>query len=348
MLLDRGASMSGAATQFTAKESGGPNTQPARPEAPRSARAAVEKSLPLLQHGDAVFLRKAGCVSCHNNSLTEMTLQRARRHGFSVDEAAARAQLDAIRPYLEGWRERVLQDIPIPGGVDTVSYILAGLVAADYAPDPATDAMARYLKRRQAADGGWRIAAQRAPLESSDVEATAISLRALQAYAPQPQRADYAQSIQRGARWLLQAEAKTTEDHVYRLLGLGWTGGNKDAVRKSARDLIALQRADGGWGQLPTLASDAYATGQALTALAEAGGLMVTDPVYRRGVQFLLRTQLEDGSWYVKTRTLPVQPYFDSEFPHGRDQFISAAATNWATMALARGGKEFTAEAQRR
>ena len=93
-------------------------------------------------------------------------------------------------------------------------------------------------------------------------------------------------------------------------------------------------RADGGWGQIPTIASDAYATGQALTAVAEAGSLAVTDPVYRQGVQFLLNTQLEDGSWYVRTRAVPVQPYFESEFPHGSDQFISAAATNWATMAL--------------
>ena len=56
---------------------------------------------------------------------------------------------------------------------------------------------------------------------------------------------------------------------------------------------------------------------------------------YRKGVRFLLDTQLEDGSWYVRTRAIPVQLYFDSEFPHGQDQFISAAATNWATMALA-------------
>jgi hypothetical protein len=56
--------------------------------------------------------------------------------------------------------------------------------------------------------------------------------------------------------------------------------------------------------------------------------------VYQRGVRFLLNTQLEDGSWYVRSRAIPIQPYFDSEFPHGKDQFISAAATNWATMAL--------------
>ena len=31
--------------------------------------------------------------------------------------------------------------------------------------------------------------------------------------------------------------------------------------------------------------------------------------------------------------------YFDAEFPHERNQFISDAATNWATMALARVAK---------
>jgi hypothetical protein len=31
---------------------------------------------------------------------------------------------------------------------------------------------------------------------------------------------------------------------------------------------------------------------------------------------------------------MPIQPYFDAQFPYGRDQFISTAATNWATQAL--------------
>jgi hypothetical protein len=127
----------------------------------------------------------------------------------------------------------------------------------------------------------------------------------------------------------------TTEDHVFVLLGLYWARHDSPAIRRTADALIALQRADGGWSQLPTLASDAYATGEALTALVKSRTLKPSDPAYRKGVRFLLESQLADGSWYVRTRAIPVQPYFDSEFPHGPDQFISAAATNWATMALA-------------
>ena len=71
----------------------------------------------------------------------------------------------------------------------------------------------------------------------------------------------------------------------------------------------------------------------ALVALQTAG-LSVSDAAYERGVRFLLNTQQEDGSWYVRTRAMAFQPYFDAGFPHGFDQWISAAGTSWATMAL--------------
>jgi len=85
---------------------------------------------------------------------------------------------------------------------------------------------------------------------------------------------------------------------------------------------------------VPTLATDAYATGQALVALRESRAVAVDSAAYQRGIQYLLNSQLEDGSWYVRTRAPSFQPYFDSDFPHGPDQFISAAASNWASMAL--------------
>ena len=84
---------------------------------------------------------------------------------------------------------------------------------------------------------------------------------------------------------------------------------------------------------MPTMESNAYATGQTLVALQTAG-MPVSDPVYRRGVQFLLNTQMEDGSWCVRSRALGFQPYFDNGFPYGVDQWISNAGTDWATMAL--------------
>ena len=56
---------------------------------------------------------------------------------------------------------------------------------------------------------------------------------------------------------------------------------------------------------------------------------------YRRGVTWLLKHQLEDGSWHVKSRSKPFQTYFETGFPHKKDQFISMSASCFATAALA-------------
>ena len=79
--------------------------------------------------------------------------------------------------------------------------------------------------------------------------------------------------------------------------------------------------------------SNAYTTGLAMMAL-NVSGVAASDAAYQRGVQYLLNTQHEDGSWHVKTRAAGFQPYFDNGFPHGVDQWISAAATGQATIAL--------------
>jgi ankyrin repeat protein len=300
-----------------------------------SPRAAVERVLPLLQQTDVTFLKKSGCVSCHNNTLAAMAVATARSRGLRVNEEIAHGQAQAIADYLDGWRERALQGIAIPGDADTVSYILLGLAAENYPATDATEAMARFLRRQQRPNGQWRIFAHRPPLEASDIQVTAASMRSLQAYAPPTDRAAFQQAVERASAWLAQAQPGTTEDRAFQLLGLGWAKSGKAAIQKAARSLVAEQRPDGGWAQIPTLASDAYATGQALVALEQSGAMAVTDPAYRRGIQFLLNTQLEDGSWHVKARALVIQPYFDSGFPHGHDQFISVAASNWAAMALA-------------
>jgi len=74
-------------------------------------------------------------------------------------------------------------------------------------------------------------------------------------------------------------------------------------------------------------------TGKALYALYIAG-LPTTDAAYRKGVAYLLRNQQEDGSWHMKTRALGFQPYLEVGFPHAYDQWMSAAGSGWAVMAL--------------
>ena len=306
---------------------------PLNPKPASSARVAVERALPLLQTNDVNFLRKSGCVSCHNNNLTAITIANARKQRLKVNESIAASQKEKIAAYVEGYRENYLQGDSIAGGADTTGYILVGLAAENWPADPATDAMARYLKNVQRADGSWRSFGGRPPIESSDLQATATAMRAIQIYGLKSRRAEYEGAVERAASWLAQARVRTNEDRVFQILGLKWVS-NEPKAHELATELLAKQRPDGGWSQSASLSSDAYATGQALFALSESGVLKPSDAAYRRGAEFLMNTQCEDGSWYVRSRSIPFQPQFQSGFPYGRDQFISAAATNWAVIAL--------------
>jgi ankyrin repeat protein len=305
------------------------------PSPAASPIAAIERTIPLLQKSDTTFSQKAGCVSCHNNTLTAMSVAAARKQGVSIDEQIASKQLKTIGAFVDSWRERMHQGVGIPGDAETVSYILLGMAAEGYGADAATDAAVRFLKGKQWPDGHWEPLAHRPPLEASIFAVTAFSMRAMQLYAPAAQRAEYARAAKLAASWLASNRPSTHDDRVFQLLGLGWSSASQARIRIAARQLIDEQRADGGWSQLPSLATDAYATALTVFALRESGAVPATDPAVTRGVRFLLNTQLGDGSWFVKARVIPLQPFFESGFPHGHDQWISATATNWATLALA-------------
>ena len=79
---------------------------------------------------------------------------------------------------------------------------------------------------------------------------------------------------------------------------------------------------------------------QVLVALHDAGGVPISDARWQRGIDYLLKTQAADGSWHVASRLHPPAsvspPYFESGYPYGHDQFLSALAADWAVMALAR------------
>jgi hypothetical protein len=163
---------------------------------------------------------------------------------------------------------------------------------------------------------------------------TAYAIRALRQYGSPGRRAETDRRVDRARSWLLAAEPASTEEQVMQILGLHWAGVDADSLAPRVKALTEEQKSDGGWAQRAGLSSDAYATGQTLYALRIGGGIRVGHPAVRRGVQYLLGTQYEDGSWYVASRSVKFQPYFQSGFPHEHDQWISAAATVWAGLGL--------------
>jgi hypothetical protein len=286
-------------------------------------RESVEKTLSLLQKSGPQFVKASGCTSCHHQSLPQMSVGMARERGFAVDNESSQYQVKAVLAMFRPMRDLMMQGTDkFPNPPISVSYALIGLAAEDYKADDVTEAMAHLVASKQLPDGSFRVLGARPPLESSNFTATALSIRALQLYGKDPE-----QPISRAKNWLDAADPQSHEDRAMQLLGLSWAKSDAARLGKAARAILAAQRPDGGWSQLPTLQTDAYATGQALVALNLSGQLATSDPAYQRGVAYLLRTQLADGSWLVQTRAYPFQPYKESGFPHGKNQWISAAGS---------------------
>lgn len=301
--------------------------------APEQVRAAVRKALPPIEASSAEYLRKVSCFGCHHQAASIFTLSVARERGFRIDEENFQAQVKRtegdLRSALVNYRAGRGQG----GGATRAGYALWTLGLAGWKPDETTQTVAQFLIDRDAAAGPWRSGSQRPPSEGSAFTATAVSLLGLQPYAGDALREKAAERNTRILAWARQTAPADNEERVFRLWTLQLLGEKE--LSAAVRELKEKQQADGGWSQLDGQPTDAYATGSALVALHRAGGLTTDDPAYRRGLAYLVRTQGADGTWRVKTRSRPIQQYFESGFPHGKDQFISMAGTCWATAALA-------------
>jgi Squalene-hopene cyclase C-terminal domain len=302
---------------------------------PEEIKTAVNKSLPLLQSSSHTFLINAGgCHSCHGQGLGGIAFSLAREKGFTIQDSILKEALDSINI---NWTQRkhyfAQNDDPaaiiISGGYDLWAF------AANHTPANKTlEMLAKNMMQRQLRNGSWVAPNARPPIEYYSFSATAMTVKGMQVYLPAIFKNEVQQSVARATTWMMNTTPVANEEKIFQLLGLTWAHADTAFIKQQAKKLITAQHADGGWAQLNTLPADAYATGQSLYALYQSGQLATDAPAYQKGIAFLLRTQQPDGSWNVQTRSFPSVEYVDSGFPHGDNQFISAAATNWATMAL--------------
>jgi ankyrin repeat protein len=278
----------------------------------------------------------AKCISCHHNALPALTAATARRKGVAIDETQASRNLDDILTFFRINAPRMMLGDPAVGGEAlTAGYAQIALAANGHALDRVTATMTHWVLARQMPDGRWLgNGLNRPPSEYSNISHTAMAAGGLVSYPLPGRQREIDESLRKARQWLLAAEAKSAEERGMRLMGLVWTKAPRTAIAGAITAIRGQQDAGGGWSQFARTDPDAYATGLSLYAMHMAG-VPATDAAYRKGVAFLLRTQYQDGPWLVRTHSFPVQRYFESGFPFGRHQWISAAGTSWASLAIA-------------
>jgi ankyrin repeat protein len=327
-----------ALEQFGATRGHGPRqkTYPA-PEAGgiSDPRISVERAVNLLLPAAPVGYQKRGCISCHSQALVAMAAAEARKKGIAVNEEMARTNLRQIETSHKSVGELAMQGDQPGGNIIAIGYVMMALAAEQHPFDRIAAELTHAAAALQMSDGSWTPnGVSRPPMEDTLVTATAMGARALTLYPVAARKHPMEEKVRRAQHWLLAVDARSAEDRAMKLMGLVWTKAARSDVQAAVRQVLGQQQTGGGWPQRAGMEPDAYATGISLYALHTAG-VPPTNGAYLEGVRFLQRNQYQDGSWLVKTRSYPTQTYFETGYPFGNNQFISAGAASWSALAIA-------------
>jgi hypothetical protein len=272
--------------------------------------------------------------------MTVWALGEARSRGYPVDDETFRD--------LAGWTRERLASIDKPRDtrpgwsmVNTPAALLALMALAVPSQDAVTPdelrRIAGHLLRHQEDDGSWSWSSAPAknrppPVFESDEVVTLLAYFDLGPQVPvdpavgSPARDGRA----RAAAWLEQQKpGESTQARALQLFRDVRAGVPPPELAAGVERLLRLQREDGGWGQERGLASDAYATGQALYFLSHAG-VPQDRAELRRGVLFLVASQKDDGSWPMTSRAHPGATPMTNPVP------ITYFGSAWATLGLLR------------
>ncbi|MGC4043856.1 MAG: ankyrin repeat domain-containing protein [Armatimonas sp.] len=306
------------------------------PTAPKTPHDAVARSLKLIQPTMVSFNQQSQCISCHHQGMGQGVLTAAKLRGFAIDENILKEHQKRegeegkqMGPLLAGLPKdptlvRALPAVDIGDFSVGGAYRVLALHTAQVPAMPELAGMTQLIAGFQAPDGSWERGLPRGPMQSTPLTTTAWTLAGISRYMPAEQRAPVLASAR---RYLVGAKAVTVEEKASKLLGQHFAEASAAERDASLKALLTTQRPDGSFG-------DSYNTGMALYSLRVGGGLPVSHPAVRRAVAQLLRTQDEDGSWFVNKSARPYNYFFDTGFPGGESQYMSFIATCWATLGL--------------
>jgi len=295
---------------------------------------AIHRGSTFLARDARAWNREHNCVSCHHAALVSRALYETRQSGGPVDDEL----LEELTIQMAGsgtGETRIPRPADRPRALNTKAVWFALALEADADPsDSVRSGLATLLEtvmKDQTGEGAWVAWPQtRAPMfGDSDASMTALAAWTLvPAAGAGNERAR--KSLDQAMRWLRQNPPDgELQSLALRLIVWRQTGQPDPEVRTLANQLVRQQRSDGGWSQVPGVASDAWATGQALYALA--GILAPADPVLSRSQRFLIESQTPEGAWVMESRpTIPGGAGADLLVP------ITGAGSAWAVLGLVR------------
>lgn len=302
---------------------------------PSDVDTAIDRGLAFLAKDAMAWKDEHNCVSCHHAALVVWSMREAKLRGHAVDEPVLAELTKWVAESGDG-KFGLARPATAPKALNPKAVWFALALGADPEPDATSKAgmnlLLKTVESDQTEDGSWSAWPETRPpiLGDSDESMTALATLALIPAAASGD--DTAKAVRdKGVRWL--AETKSDDDPqsiAIRLVLWQRLGRPAEEGEPLVRRIKGRQNADGGWGQAKDMASDAWATGQALYALAHAG-LKPDEPVIARGLTFLIETQRDDGSWPMTSR--PVKPGGEgskSLIP------ITGAGSAWAVLGLVR------------
>jgi ankyrin repeat protein len=307
---------------------------------------AVGKSLVSIQTGMKSFTEKAKCVACHHHGLGLMTLAYAAQAKLEVDpkliglymgQMQEDGKAGAAVMHAAATNPKLIKMVPavdigdFPYGA---AYFMGAARTLGAPPNPGFAEVSVVVGGQQRANGLWRHGFERGSMQHSYFTTCALTVEALKKYWPADRKADLDQRMAKALNWAKSTKTECAEDLAGKLLLLKAAGGSKEEIEVAAKDLELAQAPEGGWRPPHLSRSDAYTTGLSIFALRTAAGRAGSYSAIDRGLKFLVRTQDEDGTWYVPKQVAAYNNHFDASFPHGYAQYASFAGTCWATIGM--------------
>ena len=282
-------------------------------------REAAQRGLEWLQQAAVNWNDRNNCFGCHVQGQVLMGQAIALRNGYRVSDPAFRILTESARN--NSWDA-------VAGRAFAGMAVARSNEVTGTRLDAPTAAVLGELLKRQSKDGYFYDPAPHLPVIQGQFDATANALVALQWAASNGGDAKFKAAANRALAWMATHVPTTTQDKVYKIISLMRYGSaeQKKFAWSAVESLTREQQEDGGWKEIAKLdGSNAFATGQVLYAYQQAG-VSVLSPTFQRGVQYLLKTQVNDSSrdnglWRaVKTQS---------------QDLTELAPTMWAVIGLA-------------